>query len=400
MHVRHDFEFRGEHISFDFNWNIPKQRNDIGNINSMALDIAGGCNLECVYCSERTILPQRRPMSLKIIYKALNCFIKWAKKNSNVFIHLANGEPLLYADNVRKLGIKARELTKKSNQKLNLFLTTNGTLLNEKICNWIICEGWNIRISIDGPASIHNKYRGEGTYELIEKYLCYLAKKIPNRLWTTSVLCHGANFSKIFKHLANLKVKNIDFSPVISKPHSKLTLNNTDLINYRNFLQNYVYQIYKSKSQPVFNQFKNRILKVIGFGNTPFSCSAGRKLVAVDSNGDLFPCFRFLGLKKYKIGALNNGFDPESVHNFQLNVAKPVIKIPKCRKCWAAPFCGGPCYAQMELFNINANIPPSDYCGLIKSECEAAIWFVEKLRQKDPEKLIKYLNGNINSLFD
>ncbi len=128
---------------------------------SLALDISGSCNLKCVYCAENSTMPKREPMQLKTLKDCVDSIYNWSDKTNGVSIHLGSGEPLLRPKLVQAIDERARALAKKRHQLLSLYLTTNGTLLNDKIKNWLMAGNWNVKISLDGNQATHDRYRSK-----------------------------------------------------------------------------------------------------------------------------------------------------------------------------------------------------------------------------------------------
>lgn len=139
------------------------------------------------------------------------------------------------------------------------------------------------------------------------------------------------------------------------------------------------------------------IERILGFGTKRIACGAGRNFFAIGPNGFLYPCFRFIGIKEYKLGDVKEGIDIDLKFTFQRKIGKPFDKREKCKVCWAAPLCSGPCFANVELLGNKNGEPRSDFCDFVKAECEAAIWLVEVLKNKNPEILLNLLN--MDSLF-
>lgn len=177
---KHVFKFGGKRLSFKpSSIEIPPLDNDSGGIqiSSLALDISGECNLNCLYCAEQETLPQRNPMSPETINRAVDFLVSQSDPQAPLSIHLGSGEPMLKADLVQACGVRARQ----SEREISLHLTTNGTLLNHKILDWLISDGWNIKLSLDGDKDHHDRFRkdkgGQRTYDIIEPSLLRLLKE-------------------------------------------------------------------------------------------------------------------------------------------------------------------------------------------------------------------------------
>ncbi len=357
----------------------------------MALDISGSCNMRCTYCAEYATLPERAAMPLKIRQRAVDAVFEWSPEGSSVSIHLGSGEALLNPSAVRDIGRGARRLAQSRNRPLALYLTTNGTLLDDSIMDWLIKDGWNVKISIDGGAQVHDMYRvdkkGKGTFTRIEKAVRTLAEKIPERFTTTSVLCRGTDPAKVFYEIASLGVGRIELVPVAAASPSPLSLREEDLAAYRHFIFDYARRSADGEKLPVHIRFQKRLQKVLGYGNTRIPCGAGRNFIAAGHDGMLYPCFRFVGASEYIIGNLDSGIDPDRANWFRNAPGRPYEKRDECAICESAPLCGGPCFACAQLLG-KEGLPLPGYCSMARSEGEAAAWLADVLKGEHPQLLL------------
>lgn len=147
-------------------------------INTFFLRVAARCNLNCDYCyvfkhrdmSWKTLPPCMSIETLKQFSIQLRQYLIDAKLNeANIIFH--GGEPLIigpdklidFSDTIVSIIGDIADIS--------FSLQTNGTLLNEDFLN--ACEKRNIGVSlsIDGPASVHNKHRcfvnGDGSFDIV-----------------------------------------------------------------------------------------------------------------------------------------------------------------------------------------------------------------------------------------
>lgn len=394
---KHTFKFCGTDVIFDPAVVEPPPFVEKSfPVTSLALDVSGTCNMQCIYCAESSTMPQRPPMSRKILEKAVDSLLEWSSHN-RLSLHVGSGEPLLQPGAVQKIGQRARQLEKEWEAEVTLHLTTNGTLLTKNICDWLVKDRWRVKISLDGSARIHDQNRkdrqGRGTYKRIEKYVQNLSE-IPT-FSTTSVLCHKTDPREVFYGIAALGVKNIEIVPVAVEYPSPLGLTEEDIKRYSEFVSEYVQKIAQGESLPYLIRFMNRLHRVLGFGNNRVPCGAGRTFIAVAPDGVLYPCFRFIGIEEYQLGHITTGINREKALNFALKGGRPYDKREKCRNCWAAPLCGGPCFACAELLFHKNGEPSPDYCDMVTADCEAAAWLVQTLREETPERLVDLLGVHV-----
>jgi uncharacterized protein len=361
-------------------------------VSSLAIDVTGSCNLKCIYCAESGTMPERQPISLETLDVTLHSLFDWSEPKSALSIHLGSGEALLSPEIVKEIGRKSRQMAKARHRALSLYLTTNGTCINNQVIDWLIADQWNVKVSIDGNQGVHDENRiyksGRGTYSEVSKVVSILAQKIPKKFSTTSVLCRGADPSRVFYHIASLGVKRIELVPVAAALDSVLQLSKSDLDSYRKFIADYAQKLADGKTVPINIRFHNRLLRVLGYKNNRTPCGAGRNFFASGPTGEIYPCFRFIGIEKYKLGDIT-GISKERVQDFIKSSGRPYEKRETCRECWAAPLCGGPCFACADLFGLGSPLP--QFCEMIQAESEAAIWLVDFLKENNPEELVRLM---------
>jgi uncharacterized protein len=362
-------------------------------INALALDVAGNCNLACRYCAETATQPRRNPMGENTLGAAWAFLFPDGRPYGGASLRLGSGEPLLAWPLLQRL----HELTAAGPNRPDVFLTTNGTLIDPPMEDWLVTSGWHIKVSLDGPADIQDAWRvrpnGQGTYPAVARAVANLARRIPDRLSVSAVLCRGADPATVFWAIAQLGVRRIELVPVADHTEAHLP-DATDVSRYDAFVRDYANRYIKSLpagNLPSLVRFVNRVRRVMGYDNARIPCGAGRSFLGVDAEGDLYPCFRFVGIGSYRLGRLEAGLDPEAVAAFGRGAGREYPDRPACRNCWASPLCGGPCFAVAELFGLGEGQPPAIHCEYVLADARAAVWLIRQIRRRNPEWLLHFL---------
>jgi uncharacterized protein len=367
-------------------------------IQSLALDISGTCNFSCKYCAEGATQPKRFPMNMETVKAALNFIFPQEKMNCNTTLRFGSGEPLLAFPLLKEIEKQLNFLSKKNKPFINdLFITSNGYLLNDEILNWLISSNCHFKISFDGPKTYQDFWRitnnHQGTYDKIKPIIQTCAKKMHGRFSITAVLCKGSDPNKVFREVANLGVERIELVPVVSH-NSSIYPDYEDIKKYYKFVQNYAHSIYnktKDAHIPELTRFTDCVRRVMGYNNLRIPCGAGRNFFGVGSDGILYPCFRFIGIKKYALGTVYSGIESNAYASFLSGTGRPYEERNSCQDCWAAPLCGGPCFSCSELFGPGNGEPVNIHCLYIMADAKAAIWLVNKLKRNDPQRLLSFL---------
>jgi len=367
-------------------------------VQSLALDVSGSCNLACRYCAEKTSQPTRNPMNVTTLNAVLDFIFPHEKVQNNMSIRFGSGEPLLALSLLKRVDAYIKQLRNMNDSPCpQVFITTNGTLIDDDVSKWLSSSGWHVKISFDGPKSIHDSWRvtknDRGTYDLLKPIIASLAKKIQNRLSVTAVLCKGTDPRKVFDEIANLGVGHIELVPVVHHDMSMMP-DSADLELYREFIQDYARRFVECKNHKkisILIRFADRVCRVMGYNNVQIPCGAGRSFYGVDSNGTLYPCFRFIGIQDYVLGNIHTGINDKLASAFRAGPGRSYKKRIPCRFCWAASLCGGPCFSCAELFGPGSGGPLSIHCAYVFADAKAAVWLVNSLRKNNPERLLSFL---------
>jgi uncharacterized protein len=376
-------------------------------IQSLAMDVAGRCNMACRYCAETVTLPERRPMTAGTLDAAWEFLLPGEGEFS---FHMGSGEPLLNLPILQKLAARVEQAGSRGNVTPGVYLVTNGTLLDEEIMEWLITSRWNIKLSLDGPAAIHDRWRvlpgGEGTHRLAARAIAYLAERIPDRFSVCAVLCRGNHPAEVFSAIEDLGVRQIDLTPVAHRDHSIIP-GPEDIDNYREFIMSYARRFLENDGRgtdevtpSALTGFNQCMIRLMGYRLDRIYCSAGRSYLGVGSSGDLYPCGRFVGVDRYRLGHLAAGPDPEALRVFQGGAGRAYESREACSHCWAAPLCGGPCFAVAELFGPGNGQPLDFQCAYILETARAAVFLFNQLREQNPQQLLSFLSRDQDKILE
>jgi uncharacterized protein len=392
----------------------PQLTNMPQRIRSAAIDISGQCNMSCLYCAEAVTMPKRHPMPPETLDAVWNFLFpegiktlvekNQGKIQSGMFsIHLGSGEPFLNFPLLEKLSKMVKQARSEGMENLYVFLTTNASLLDKKKMDWLVDTGWNVKISFDGPETVHDKWRvfadGRGTFRQAAEAVAYLAERMPERLAACAVLCRGTDPADVFDTVRKLGVRQVDLAPVAHHDPSIIP-GPGDIEKYRKFIREYAESFidleYDEENETVINPppaisiFQYCMMRLMGYNLARVICGAGRMYLAVGPDGELYPCGRMIGIDKYRVGTLPGGVNPEAIHAFCNEAGRSYELREACAACWAAPLCCGPCYACSELFGPGNGSPIDYQCAYILETAEAAVSLYNRLKSS-PEKLLAFL---------
>lgn len=120
-------------------------QNTIG-IQSISFQLTQNCNLSCEYCYQQFNKTQdnNKELDYKNLKDALGILLSKSKKR--IKINFTGGEPLLKFDLIRRI---VKDIRGIKDKEIHLKLTTNGTLLNQKIIEFLSDNKFSILVSCD-----------------------------------------------------------------------------------------------------------------------------------------------------------------------------------------------------------------------------------------------------------
>ena len=136
--------------------------------------------------------------------------------------------------------------------------------------------------------------------------------------------------------------RRIYFSPVSSFDEN-IKLDEHSLNKIRAGLIDLADQYLKQIDQgekPLFRTLKTAVDLIMSNRIAFVGCGAGRRFISVTPEGDVYPCHRFVGMMRFKMGNIVTGIDETRyIENWSQGVEKRI----DCTDCWARSFCGGGC---------------------------------------------------------
>ncbi len=384
---------------------VPKSANE-GNMNNITFCLTEDCNLRCKYCYEVN-KNNKRKMNFSVAQKTIDFVLSERNlyNREGVIWEFIGGEPLLevkLADQISDyIKIRMRELNHPWKNKYIFHFSTNGILYHTpEFQNYLSKNRGHVSvgISIDGNKVKHDKQRiyknGRGSYDDVVRNVKLWQEQFPNASTKATFSHDDIPYLKdsvislwnigIKKVMANIVLENVwdKNDPAIFESQLK------DLADY--VIKN---EIWKKPGYTVrfFDPYVGLPLKNIDMYKR--YCGAGIML-AVDCDGNFFPCIRFLDFtlsnhSGYCIGNVNDGIDKNKLKAFNYLI-RANMTPKKCNSCEIASGCMncvGSSYDDSEegtIFHRATYI-----CEMHKANVRAIDYFWNKL---DP-----FLNGLENS---
>ncbi|GBE06587.1 MAG TPA: radical SAM protein [Nitrospirae bacterium] len=272
----------------------------------IAWEITRRCNLKCIHCrsSSEAVVAQHPDFSLQEAFRIIDDIAGYAKP----VIVLSGGEPLLRKDFF--------DIAQYGTQKgLRMCLATNGTLVNDDVCEKIKESGIRmVSLSLDGSvAEVHDDFRSQkGAFastikaaELFKKHnieflinssftkrnqkeipkVYKLAKELGATAWYMFMIVPTGRGEEIMSEL----ISKEDYEDILEW-HYEMEKKEDDILVRPTCAPHY-YRIILQKSKEQGEKFERRSLKFSTGGAK--GCIAGQLIALIDVDGNVLPCSYF-----------------------------------------------------------------------------------------------------------
>ena len=351
-------------------------------VKAMCLHMAHDCNLACKYCfaGEGEYHGDRGLMSLEVGKKALDYLVENSGSRVNLEVDFFGGEPLLNWEVVKQLVAYGREIEKVKNKKFRFTLTTNGTLLNDEIMEFVNKEMSNLVLSLDGRKEVNDRMRphkgGQGSYDkIVPKYIAAAESRNQTNYYVRGTYTHfNTDFAKDVLHMADLGFKQISVEPVVAPPEAEYALTMEDIPTLVAQYDELAAEMQKREEEGNGFNFFHFMIDLEGgpcVAKRLSGCGSGCEYLAVTPWGDFYPCHQFVGETEFLMGNVDEGITNKEIQ--EMFHASNVYSKEACKNCFAKFYCSGGCAANAYHFHGNINDCYEVGCELQRKRVECAI---------------------------
>jgi len=180
------------------------------NYATFMVNVTQRCNLTCSYCyvnkgefdyPEKPIARMAIDTADNLVERIYGLFPHF----ETYCYHFYGGEPLMNFDTIRRIVATAETKAKQTETKAEYHITTNGTLLDANVADFMDVHRFTVYFSIDGDQHTHDELRrysnGKGSFRTVEKNLAYLRSKKGVHLIGSSVIRKGFSLQAALNQL-------------------------------------------------------------------------------------------------------------------------------------------------------------------------------------------------------
>lgn len=374
-------------------------------LNGFYLFVSQECNLACTYCygDGGEYRKSKRNMDETT---ARNFVDKFLTGDSPTYsVNFFGGEPFLNFNLMQKVVAYAKEKGAERGFTVSFKVTTNGTVWSDRIKKFVDEEIDNLTVSLDGPQEINDAQRPPlGNYSSYQKTIGTIdeLKAIKDKRYTIRTILTKQSceqLDEVYSHNSALvSPGGVGMTIVDVDDDNPLALSDDD---YRKVTDGIIRKNTESlkslaeSNTPTFNEYTYQLCELLLFRKyRPNPCNAGRTVIAIAADGDIYPCHRFVGYDQFRVGNVN---DEQPLNDDYFQVTKTfketsVDANEHCSGCWARYLCGGNCYVISWLREGDVFKPP-------QRDCESRKRIYEKLLAEfteimaDPERKDRFVQN-------
>lgn len=323
------------------------EKNYLGT-HSVILNTTNRCNMDCLYCSAS----KNRSAEDMPVEVANKTILETSQLELTPRIVFHGSEPLLNFSLI-KSAVKYGESL---NRNVLFYIQSNLTSLNDKKLDFIRKHNIGVSTSIDGSREQHNLTRpfrsGAPTYDVILKNMERIIEQQEGMCTATVVTRFNVeSLSEIALDLEERGVTHIQFLPVVKcgDCDEDYRPSNAQLTEaYIGLFEQTFRRMEYGEQRAVIRNIPQLVLSMFlrtGVDSCRICSSADyHPILAVDINGDIYPCDYFFGQEEYSIGnIINDSFI--AVLNSDRNPRARAIESTDCGECDIRRICGGGCMA-------------------------------------------------------
>jgi uncharacterized protein len=373
-------------------------------LTTLVVNVTNQCNLACTYCyeyGEDKIVDTEHGAQSKFMSEATaRDSVEMLLRESGPVAHLTffGGETLLNFPVLKATIAYARRRAAEAGKTIDFSLTTNATLLQPEIIEFLAENDVGVTISLDGPRELQNRFRvfhnGAGSYDVVAPKIKELLRRHRSRPIGARVTLTSETIDvmRIYRHLTDeMGFWEVGFAPVTTSPNLGYAISDGGfdrmLGQFRELAQEFLEHAAADRHHG-FSNVKDTLEEIHKGVSKAYPCGAGLGLLGVSTDGDVALCHRFAGSDEHKLGTVRGGLDRDAQVAFLQD--HHVSDKTDCQTCWARPLCAGGCYHEAHVRYGTTRRPNLHYCEWIRGWTDTCLQVYGELSVRNPGFLARF----------
>ncbi len=370
-------------------------------LSTLVLNVNTGCNLSCSYCYKEDLATPAEGdrMDFETAARSVDLLLAEGASRERINISFFGGEPLSNVALIRQVVDYTEERCAEEGKTIDFSLTTNATLLTEKLVDYFDAHRFGLTVSMDGPKHMHDKNRktvgGKGSYDVVAAKARMLLSRYRSRpVGARVTLTSGVtDVIAIHQHLKDdIGFYEVGFSPVTAGDMASYNLSGAELAEvFRNMkVLGHLYLDAALEDRNIGFSNMHQLMTDLSVGHSKaLPCGAGLGLLAVDKDGDLHLCHRFTGSSNPTYGNVESGIDKENLGRFLESALDHSDTV--CATCRIRNLCAGGCYHESYAKYSDPLHPTIHYCDLMRDWIDFGVQVYVRLRTDNPAFFTRHI---------
>lgn len=373
---------------------LPVAQPKYAPVRNLMLFLTEDCNLRCTYCF---VKKSPRTMTVETAHKTMDYLFhrNITGNRRNIWITFFGGEPFMALDLLEEVVRYANDKARQSRKIVRFSATTNATIATPRVERIVRETRMPLLVSVDGgESSMESRpFLGGGSpYKAVKRNLSRLAS------WSPYVI------ARMTYHPEALDLKT-NVEEVLAMGPSSIALcpvNESEWRGYENELEEafeelgdwFIQEALVGRLLPLevtWEHLRGIHRSTLGGERPARPCEVGTTLIAVDPDGQVMPCHRYLYRKSDWFGTVEDPVFPPDRETY-VNLSSR--EILGCDTCIAEPICGGGCryLAVTEGLDIRTGAHPG-HCLTMRAQTKTAYRIYHTLMEKIPEQFTDALHN-------
>ena len=351
-------------------------------VKTLFLYVTEDCNLRCDYCFvKKTPRRMSRETALKTVDFLLNREVSGAAYDLN--INLFGGEPFMELDTIEEIVNYANLYRPNTYKKVHFSATTNATIVGPRVERLVRENKMSLLISMDGgprPMSHRPFVSGRSAFHVIERNLPRLVDWSPRSVVRLTFHPKSLELVENVKFLLELGAPAVAVCPVLEadwRGHEE-RLDEA----YQALADWYIQEARRGILLPLVITHTLLLAWHRGLHGAPRPsrpCSVGTSMLAVDPDGHVMPCHRFISRPQDWLGRV----DRPALEGRTRYVEISSRNFLGCDKCTAEPVCGGGCRTVALIAGLGLEEAHPAHCLTMRAHVSALRRIYESLLSEE-----------------
>lgn len=317
-------------------------------LQDLILQVTQDCNFQCRYClfaNDTKVERNHKKINMDYLTakKSVDYLYNHCADSNEVTIGFYGGEPFLNFDLIKRITEYANQ--KFQSKHVRFLTTTNASLLNDNIIEFLIKNHFAISISLDGDEDYqnnHRKYRanGKNTFDIVMHNITKIKNAAPvyfrENVTFNPVIFNDENSEKVYAfyesigvHRDNININKANLNGIDYLDSPTMLFSSQNIDSVRNDMK------YNSFTKKIEN---NNIIPNQWHPNG--QCVPGVRRLFVTVDGSIYPCEKIVENNVFCLGNINDIKDDKIDKDKALRILNSAtITQKECKKCWAFRFC-------------------------------------------------------------